>query len=121
MKAKRLIVSTLFGLIFGFVCFGFASSGPGDLPLELALNIIISRTLIGFAIGISNLKCRHWAMHGILMGILFSIPAGLGAMMSPDPGEFTPCMLMVSTIVMGAIYGLLIELFTSLVFKLKQA
>jgi len=40
--------------------------------------------------------------------------------MAPENPEFSKIMMMVSTIVMGAIYGLLIELITSVLFKAKQ-
>ncbi len=30
---KRLIIATLSGLLFGFVCFGFACSGTGEIEL----------------------------------------------------------------------------------------
>lgn len=120
MKTKRLIISTLLGLVFGFVCYGFASSGGNDISLILAMNIIAGRTLIGVAIGISRFKCGHWALHGIIMGLVFSLPAGLGAMLGPDNPEFSKNMMFISTVVMGVIYGFLIELITSLVFKAKQ-
>ena len=32
MKIKRLVVATLLGLVFGGVCYGFASSGGGEIP-----------------------------------------------------------------------------------------
>jgi hypothetical protein len=116
---KRVIIATLSGLLFGFVCYLFASSA-GSLPMAVALQIIISRTLIGFAIGISNLKLGHWAVHGIVMGLLFSLPLGFGGMMAPENPEFTKEMMFASTVVMGVIYGLLIELITSVIFKAKQ-
>lgn len=120
MKAKRLIISTLFGVVFGFVCYGFASGGSNQLPLALALNIILGRTLIGVAIGISRFTLKHWTLHGLVMGLVFSIPQGLGAMLGPESPEFSKTMMLVSTILMGMIYGLLIEVFTTLVFKAKQ-
>jgi len=120
MKAKRLIISTLLGVAFGFVCYGFASSGQNEIPTVLALNIILSRTLIGVAIGISRFTLKHWSLHGIVMGLVFSIPAGFGAMMGPENPEFSHTMMLTSTIVMGMIYGLLIELITSVVFKARQ-
>ena len=120
MKTKRLIISTLLGLVFGFVCYGFASSGQNEIPIILALNIIFGRTLIGVAIGISRFTLKHWSLHGIIMGLIFSIPAGLGAMLGPVNPGVSHTMLMTSTIVMGMIYGFLIELITSVVFKAKQ-
>ena len=66
-KAKRLIIATIFGVVFGFVCFGLASSGPEKLDWPVAFQIIISRTLIGFAIGISALSIGHWSIHGLFL------------------------------------------------------
>ena len=120
MKSKRLIISTLLGVVFGFVCYGFASSGQNEIATLLALNIILGRTLIGVAIGISRFTLKHWSLHRIIMGLVFSIPAGFGAMLGPENPEFPHIMLMTSTIVMGMIYGFLIELITSVVFKARQ-
>jgi hypothetical protein len=120
MKTKRLIISTLLGVVFGFVCYGFASSGQNEIPIILALNIILGRTLIGVAIGISRFPCIHWSLHGIIMGLVFSLPTGFGAMLGPENTEFSHSMMMISTIVMGMIYGFLIELITSVLLKARQ-
>lgn len=120
MKTKRLIISTLLGVVFGFVCYGLASSGQNEIPTLLAVNIILGRTLIGVAIGISRFSLKHWSLHGIIMGLIFSLPAAFGAMLGPENPEFSHTMLFVSTIVMGMIYGFLIELITSVIFKAKQ-
>lgn len=120
MKIKRLVISTLLGLVFGFVCYGFASSGQKEISTLLALNIILGRTLIGVAIGISRFSCKHWSLHGIVMGLVFSLPTAFGAMLGPEDPEFNHTMIFISTIVMGIIYGFLIELFTSVVFKARQ-
>lgn len=120
MKTKRAIISSLLGVVFGFVCYGFASSGQYEVSNILALNIILGRTLIGVAIGISRFPLKHWSLHGLFMGLIFSLPAAFGAMLGPETPEFTHTMLFTSTIVMGMIYGFLIELITSVLFKLKQ-
>lgn len=120
MKTKRLIITTILGLIFGFVCYGFASSGNHNIPLSLGITVILGRTLIGFGIGISRFTLGHWAVHGIVMGLIFSLPAGFGALSGPENSEFSPNMIMISTLVMGMIYGLLIELITTVIFKAKQ-
>jgi hypothetical protein len=117
---KRLIISTLLGVVFGFVCYGFASSGQNAIPTILAINIILGRTLIGVAIGISRFTCKHWSLHGIIMGLVFSLPPAFGAMLGPDNPEFSHSMMFTSTIVMGGIYGFLIELITTVLFKAKQ-
>lgn len=117
---KRLTISTLLGIAFGFLCYGFASSGQNAIPPILAVNIILGRTLIGVAIGISRFALKHWSLYGIIMGFVFSLPAAFGAMLGPDNPDFPHSMLFTSTIVMGMIYGFLIELITSVIFKAKQ-
>ena len=120
MKTKRLIIATISGIVFGFVCFGFASSGGAEVSLNLALSIILGRTIIGVAIGISRFTCKHWSIHGLLMGLIFSLPMGFGAMLAPESPEFSQSMMFFSTVIMGMIYGLLIELITSVFFKAKM-
>jgi hypothetical protein len=116
---KRLIIATISGLLFGFVCYTLASDS-GSLAMPVALQIIISRTLMGFAIGISSLKLGHWSIHGIIMGLLFSLPIAFSGMMAPENPQFTKEMVFVSTIVMGVIYGFLVELITTVIFTAKQ-
>lgn len=120
VKAKRLIIATILGIVFGFVCFGFASSGASEVSLNLALSIILGRTIIGVAIGISRFTCKHWSIHGLLMGLIFSLPMAFGAMLAPEDPEFSHTTMFISTIVMGMIYGFLIELITSVFFKAKM-
>lgn len=115
---KRLIIATVSGLLFGFVCFGFACSS-GEIPLAVTLQIVASRTLIGFSIGISVLNV-HWSLHGMLMGLLFSLPLGLSTLLALESPDMSKELLFVSTIVMGVIYGFLIELITSIFFKAKR-
>lgn len=107
-------------MAFGFVCYGFASSGGNEISTILALNIILGRMLIGVAIGISRFSCGHWSVHGLIMGLVFSLPAGFGAMLGPENPDFPPSMMLISTIVMGMIYGFLIELITTVLFKAKM-
>lgn len=118
-KNKRLLVATLSGLLFGFVCFGFASGGPEPLPMPVAVQIIISRTLIGFALGITGLTFGNWVIRGLLFGLIFSLPLAFSGLMAPGSPEFTPLMMFASSIIMGMIYGLLIELITTVFFKAR--
>jgi preprotein translocase subunit Sss1 len=54
------------------------------------------------------------------MGLVFGLPSAFGALMSPDNPEFSHTMMFTATILMGIIYGFLIELITSVVFKARQ-
>lgn len=88
-KTKRIIIASLSGVLFGFVCFGIASSGPDKLVWPVALQIIASRTLIGFAIGISCLSLGHWSVHGLIMGMIFSFPLAFSGLMAQENPEFS--------------------------------
>lgn len=112
-NSKRFFIALLFGLIFGFVCWGLAAS-KNPIPWSLAVSIIISRTLIGFVIGISVLKWNWW-LHGIVIGAVFSLPMGFAALAGPM-GAWS---IFWGSIVMGIVYGFLIELFTTVAFKAK--
>ena len=119
-KSKRILIATLSGVLFGFVCFGLASSGSEPLATPVALQIIFSRSLMGFAIGISVLNLRYWWLHGLVLGLLFSIPLAVSGLMAPESPEFSKSMMVISTLIMGMIYGVLIELITSVIFKAKR-
>lgn len=118
MKTRRLIIATLSGLLFGFICFALASSSA-KLAWPITLQIITSRTLIGFAIGISWLSLGHWTIHGLFMGLVFSLPLAFSGLMAPDNPEFSKASMFMWTVILGMIYGLLIEVITSLLFKSK--
>lgn len=115
LNSKRLLIATIFGVIFGFVCWGLTLS-EGPQPWYFAVATILSRTLIGFAIGISVLKLGWW-LHGIIMGAIFSLPMAFQGFYVPERAMF----IFWGTLIMGIIYGFLIELFTSVVFKAKAA
>ena len=119
-KAKRITVATLSGVLFGFVCFRLASSSSGELAWPVAAQIIASRTLIGFAIGISCLSMGHWSIHGLLMGIIFSLPLAFSGLMAPENPEYTKTCMFIGTLVLGMVYGFLIELITSVFFKARN-
>ena len=118
-KTKRLIIATLSGVLFGFVCYGLASSGPEPLPLSIAAQIIFSRTLMGFAIGICCFKLGHWTLRGLILGLIFSLPLAFSGLMAPASPDFSKAGMFVATVAIGAIYGLLIEVITSNIFKAK--
>jgi hypothetical protein len=104
---KRLIVATVSGLIFGFA--GLVFGGPVTPPWPIAAQIIISRMLIGVAI-----------LHGLVMGLLFSLPLAFGGLMAPDNPDVSKSAMFVSTVVLGMFFGLLIELITTVLFKARQ-
>ena len=113
LTTKRVIIATICGFIFGFVCMLLASSNPNAtevLPFSTKLIIIFSRALMGFTIGVSALRISWW-LHGIVIGIIASIPMAFSVLDKTD--------ILIGTIVMGLIYGFLTELITSIIFKAK--
>jgi len=112
-KSKRFWIAMFLGLFFGVICWGFSSS-EGPVEWFLALQIITSRILIGFTIGISVLKLKWW-LHGIIIGAIFSIPMAFQGFFVPGKEVY----IFFGSIVMGIIYGFLIELITSFVFRAK--
>jgi hypothetical protein len=112
LTVKRVFLATLFGLLFGLVCMWLASSNPDGEPLTTAikLNLVMSRMLTGFMIGISALRLK-WYLHGIILGAIGSIPMAVATMHDPQ--------IALSSVVMGIVYGVLIELLTAIVFKSK--
>ena len=108
---KRICIATLFGLMAGVLCSLITFSG-GIIGFSTAtlLWVLLNRTVMGFAIGISSLKL-HWAWNGILVGVavgsIFSfflyMQWGLGwkAWLTP---------------IGNALFGLMIEFFTTKVF-----
>jgi hypothetical protein len=113
LTAKRVIIATVCGLIFGLVCMCLASSNPETpISVSLKLTILFSRALMGFTIGISAIRLSWW-LHGIMIGFVTSIPMALPVM---DRIE-----IFVGTFAMGMLYGFLTELITTKAFKANAA
>lgn len=113
LSAKRVIIATICGIIFGFVCWLMATSDPEgaeEMTWGIQLSIILSRTLLGFMIGISALKIQWWA-HGIILGFIASIPMAVTIV--------DDIQILIGTLVMGIIYGFLTELITSVLFNAR--
>src|SRR3990172_4515257 len=108
------------GFLTGFICYALASGSPGLLPTPIALQIILSRALAGFVIGISIFRMGHWLIHGAVIGALFSLPLAFSGLMAPGSPEFSKTTMFAMTLAIGLIYGLLIEFVTTVLFKEKM-
>ena len=69
---------------------------------------------------ISSLSLGHWAIHSLVMGMLFSLPPAFSGPMAPDGPEFSKTSMRVWRVLLGMVYGLLIEVITSVFFKAGQ-
>jgi hypothetical protein len=111
LTPKRVIIATLCGVFFGLVCMSLAASNPegtSGVTTVILVNIVLSRTLMGFMIGISFLKMQWW-LHGLVIGFVSSIPMAIAVIPQME--------ILVGTFVMGLIYGFLTELITTKLFK----
>ena len=111
---KRMVIATAIGVVAGLLC---VSAGAG-LGLNITLQsfgwAMLNRTLLGFVIGISALRL-HWAWHGCLMGVV------VGSLFSYSAWMFEgPAWLVAGLLAGSVIFGLLIEFFTTVVFKEPQ-
>lgn len=114
LTTKRVLIATICGFIFGLFCMFLASSNPDPNALITATikwSIIISRTMLGFTIGISAIRLKWW-LHGIVLGAIASIPMAI-----PILDRMSIAIL---SVVMGIIYGFLTELITTVLFKAKS-
>lgn len=114
MRGLRVLVTTILGFVFGIVCWLLASSGSPEMTAPIAWSIILSRTLLGFVIGISAWKINY-IFHGIILGFIVSIPMAMSSL------GFKGFKIFLGTLIMGMIYGFLIELITHFVVKEKKA
>ena len=106
---KRILTATLLGFACGLICVGLAGSDPSQpITLGIKLSILAGRTLLGFTIGISILKMRWW-LHGALLGFITSIPMAMPLLEKKE--------ILIATLVIGVIYGIIIEVVTSIIFK----
>ncbi len=117
LSAKRLLIATILGFLCGLLSWvGARSVAPEAIPWSGVLAIVLSRTVLGFAIGLSAWRVAWW-LHGLLLGLIFSLPAAFGGLwvgMGWYPGFVGP-------LVGGLIIGFLIELITSVGFKARAA
>lgn len=110
---KRLFISTLFGGILGNASWLLAMIG-GEIPWSGIVHEIFIFALMGFVIGISGWKIKWW-LHGLLIGLLFGISQGFGALWTGMALAF-----LVYPIIIGLVLGFLVELITSLGFRAKM-
>ena len=113
-SAKRILVASLFGLAMGGVCASTAFSA-GILkysPVVLAW-VLLNRTVMGAVIGVSGLRL-HWSLNGIVLGVV------AGSVFSFYLFMNVPGPLPAMNLAANGIFGLIIEFFTTVVFRLPS-
>lgn len=116
VNVKRLVVATAFGLVAGVICYLGGRYGLKDeISTPMLFYILVNRTLIGFVIGISLLR-MHWAWHGLLIGLLAGVPFAAGCLLEENNVETA-----IAALILGCLYGLMIEFFTSVAFGARRS
>ena len=114
MNVKRVIICTIGGIIAAAICVGgMAAGGRVELTAVIIASGIGNRVLIGFVIGISNWRI-NFLLHGALIGLLVTLSSSVGIL-------FTNMQGFIMYTVAGIVYGMLIELFATKVFKTPMA
>lgn len=109
---KRIIIAILFGLVAGCICAGGGlAAGIFKLTAVNVVWVLLNRGVMGFAIGISDLKL-HWAWNGILLGLVVGSIFSYALFMDVGP-KLLPFM----NFFVNGLFGLMIEFFTTVVFK----
>lgn len=109
---KRIVIATLFGLVAGVICAtgGFAG-GLFKFSIITLLWVLLNRAVMGFVIGISSLKL-HWIWNGILLGLIVGSIFSYSLFMNGGP-----VLLPFINFLVNGLFGLMIEFFTTKVFK----
>lgn len=109
---KRIIIAVLFGLVAGGLCAaGAFYCGLLKFTAVNLLWILLNRAVMGYAIGVSGLEL-HWACNGIVTGIVVGSIFSYFLFMTLGPG-----ILPLVNAVVNGVFGLMIEYFTTVVFK----
>ena len=111
VNIKRVIIATIFGFLAGIMCYFGAISLNLEVDTLRFIFIIVNRMLIGFVIGISALKIK-WPLHGIIIGEVVGMPFVLYDIMIGE--SYT---VIIGVLIASALFGLMIEFFTTVVFK----
>jgi hypothetical protein len=113
MRNKRLLICTIGGIIAGLICTagGHLSGNIQELSFFTIAPTFFNRVMLGFIIGISSLK-MNFLFHGALIGLLVSLITSIPFL----EGGYIGFLFFTTA---GIIYGILIELFATKVFKAK--
>ena len=111
MNSKRVLACLLGGVLAAVICVigGQIIFGFGGIDAAILASSIANRILIGFIIGISGWRIQY-LLHGAVLGFIISITVSIGFIGSNNLGFalYTAA---------GILYGIMIELLATKVFK----
>lgn len=109
---KRIVIATFFGLVAGILCASGAFLGHMlQFSVVTLVFILLNRAVMGFVIGVSGLKLR-WGWNGFVLGIAVGSIFSDFMFLTNGAGP-----LPVVNFFVNGLFGLMIEFFTTVVFK----
>ena len=116
VKWSRVLITTVFGLVFGIICMVLVRYEVGIAFWPMGVSYLVHHIVLGFAIGVSAWK-MHWAAHGAIWGALFGTFTAIAAVGTANNwlgiGPFVNFVLTV-------VWGFLIETIATKGFKQAQ-
>ena len=107
MKAKRLVIATILGILCGIFCmYGTMIKFPGEFGTLMLIGIVYNRALIGIVIGIADNIDLHPAMRGAIIGVVVSMAMIIFIVDSDSSGALI-------VLAFGLVYGVLIDVVTT--------
>ena len=114
LSGKRVTITTILGIIAGFLSLWYLRAAYGVMPMAAEAMVVLSWSVLGFALGVSGWRI-NWAGHGIVMGIIFSLPQDFAFVWNGrGAGAFW------GWLVTGLVVGFLIELITGPIFHARR-
>ncbi len=114
LNGNRLAITTVLGFIAGFLSLWWMRIAYGVLPMSEEAMVVLSWAVLGWAIGLSAWKL-NWAIHGIVMGIIFSLPQDFAFVW--NGGKMRGFW---GWLIVGLVIGFLIELITTPILHARR-
>lgn len=114
MSFKRVLICLIGGVVAGILCvLGMKSGGNVALSSAIIAGGIGNRILIGLVIALSQWKINY-LLHGAVIGLIVTLSSSVVILAeSPEAGMKGFLLYTIA----GVVWGLLIELFATKVFK----
>ena len=116
MNVRRITMTTVLGLVLGAVEWLLATGATNtQIPSAGILAIVLSRGVLGFAIGISACELQWW-LHGLFLGFVFSLPRAFSTVWVAGQWTFDFAAVLIA----GLAIGFLIQLGAAVEFDLDH-
>jgi hypothetical protein len=115
VSMNRILIGILFGLVMGVLCAsGAFAAGFLKFTAVNLVWVLLNRGVMGFAIAISGLRL-NWYWNGIVVGMVVGSIFSYSLFMNMGP-----VLVPFGNALVNGIFGLIIEFFTTVVFKLPS-